>query len=301
MIVLLALLGLLVLANLVLGRLPKAPDAGGGAVATEHGDVHYLETTGAGPPVVFIHGMPSTCREFDEMRARLPESHTVAIDRPGYAWSTGDPLPFDQQLDSIVAAAKSCGIERAVLVGHSFGGMAAVGLAIRNPDFVEKMLLIAPVGGGLRLTDRTIRQARLMQLIELPVVRQLADLLFLRLLRRAASRRGALYSYGSDPRFDTKRRIAESVLAWHNSIRAFANDRLIFNDSERWMTRNLEHVTAPSLLLQGEQDISVSPKYAARLAEALPNTRLKLVPGDHQIPVNDADAAVAALRELLDQ
>jgi pimeloyl-ACP methyl ester carboxylesterase len=294
-----ALLAALVLANLVFGRLPRRPAGGGGVIETAQGPIHYVENVGEGPPIVFIHGMPGLCREFDRVRAQLPGRHTIAFDRPGYAWSEGPPREFGEQLDAIVEAAGVLGVERAVVVGHSFGGLAALGLAIRRADFVERLLLLAPAGGGTRIQEGRLKQARLMQRIELPVVRQIADLLFLRILRKYASRQGSILAYGTGADLAEQRQLAQSVLARHNSIRALANDRLIFNDTERMVTRNLKRISVPSVILHGEQDQTVPLRNGRRLAEGLSNTRLIEIPGDHQLPTKNADQVVDVLEQLL--
>src|SRR4029079_7711241 len=107
-----ALFGALAVLNLVVGRLPRKPDGGGGVIETAHGPIHYVETVGEGTPIVFIHGMPGSCRDFDRVRAELDGRHTIAFDRPGYAWSEGPPQEFGTQLDSIVEAASTLGVER---------------------------------------------------------------------------------------------------------------------------------------------------------------------------------------------
>jgi pimeloyl-ACP methyl ester carboxylesterase len=270
-----ALLAALVLANLVFGRLPRRPAGGGGVIETAQGPIHYIENVGEGPPIVFIHGMPGLCREFDRVRAQLPGRHTIAFDRPGYAWSEGPPREFGEQLDAIVEAAGVLGVERAVVVGHSFGGLAALGLAIRRADFVERLLLLAPAGGGTRIQEGRLKQARLIQRIELPVVRQIADLLFLRTLRKYASRQGSILAYGTGADLAEQRHLAQSVLARHNSI------------------------SVPSVILHGEQDQTVPLRNGRRLAEGLSNTRLIEIPGDHQLPTKNADQVVDVLEQLL--
>lgn len=297
---LIGLLALLVLANLIFGRLPRGPEAGGGVVETSFGPIHYLETMGEGQTIVFIHGMPGTCREFDAMRAALPGHHTIAIDRPGYAWSEGKPQPFAGQIDAVAEALAQLGVERATFVGHSFGGLLTLGLAIRKRDLVDRMLLVAPAAGGTRVGPERIKQARWIRRIELPVIRQICDLLFLRLLRKHASRRGAMIAYGGDTDVEHQRLIAESVLSRHNSIRALANDRLLFNDAERLVTSGLARIVAPSIIIHGDRDETVMLRNARRLAEALPGTELVVVEGgDHQLPTSMTERTVEQLTRLL--
>lgn len=293
----LAALALVIIANVIFGRLPRPPRESGGVVETAAGGLHYVETPGEGPPIVFLHGMPSTCLEFERIRALLPGRHTIAFDRPGYAWSTGEPQPFSNQADAIVEAAAALGAGRAVVVGHSFGGMLALGIAIRHAQFVERLVLVAPAAGGTRVTDQMLAQSRWIQRLERPALRTVCDLLFLRLLRKYATRAGAAAVYGRDAVFAPERHVAESMLARHNSISALANDRLLFNDSERLVTRGLERVRIPVTIFQGTLDRTVTMKNASRLAQALPDARLVELDGGHELPVSHAAEIADALRE----
>src|SRR3954466_14721228 len=138
------LLAIIAAANLYLGRLPAQPPAGGDFVKVGKRKLHYLESPGAEPAIVFIHGMPGLAREFDPIRDKLPGRRTIAIDRPGYGWSTGGPLDFDGQLDAITDALSQLGVNRALIAGHSFGGVVALGLALEKPELVDRLLLLAP-------------------------------------------------------------------------------------------------------------------------------------------------------------
>ncbi|MGK2878629.1 MAG: alpha/beta fold hydrolase [Solirubrobacterales bacterium] len=296
-----ALFGALAVLNLVVGRLPRRPEAGGGIVETANGPIHYLETVGEGIPIVFIHGMPGSCGDFDRVRAELKGHHTIAFDRPGYAWSEGSPQEFGKQLDAIVEAAGTLGVDRAVVVGHSFGGLATLGLAIRKPEFVEAMLLLAPAAGGTRVHEQRIKQARVIQWIERPGVRQVLDLVFLRILRKYAAQQGAVLAYGSDPEHAAERKVAVAVLARHTSIRALANDRIMFNDTERMITRNLKRAGAPALILHGRDDQTVTLRNARRLAEGLSGSTIVEIEGDHQLPAKNPHQIVDALGRLLER
>ncbi|MBJ7459447.1 MAG: alpha/beta hydrolase [Thermoleophilaceae bacterium] len=294
-----ALLCALAVLNLVVGRLPRRPPAGGGIIDTANGPIHYLETVGEGTPIIFIHGMPGSCRDFDRVRAELTGHHTIAFDRPGYAWSEGAPQEFSKQLDGIVEAAGTLGVERAVVVGHSFGGLAALGLAIRKPEFVEAMLLLAPAAGGTRVHEQRIRQARLIQWVERPGVCQILDLFFLRILRKYAAQQGALMAYGDGADHAAERKVAVSVLARHTSVRALANDRIQFNDTERMITRNLKRASAPALIVHGRDDQTVTLRNARRLAEGLAGSTIVEIEGDHQLPAKNPHQIVDALERLL--
>jgi pimeloyl-ACP methyl ester carboxylesterase len=119
--------------------------------------VHVIQRGKAGPPVLMIHGASANAREFTwTLAPRLEETHRVFMaDRPGHGYS-GRP----EDAHSLgVQAAQMAGVlealapgEKAVLVGHSFGGAVALRVALDRPDLVEGLVLLAPVthdwGGG---------------------------------------------------------------------------------------------------------------------------------------------------------
>jgi pimeloyl-ACP methyl ester carboxylesterase len=67
------------------------------------------------------------------------------------------------------------------------------------------------------------------------------------------------------------------------------------------ITRNLGKVTAPSLILHGRQDQTVGLKNGRRLAEALPDTTITEIEGDHQLPIKNPNQVVDALARLIER
>jgi lipase len=69
----------------------------------------------------------------------------LGIDLLGHGGSSWDP-PWDLEanLDALVATADACGVDRAVWVGHSFGGRLVAELAARNPERVAATILLDP-------------------------------------------------------------------------------------------------------------------------------------------------------------
>jgi pimeloyl-ACP methyl ester carboxylesterase len=119
------------------------------------------------PALVLIHGASGNFRDLDEpLGARLAQRwRVVLVDRPGHGSSTrpetreaGSP---DAQARMIAAALRSVGVERAVVVGHSFGTAVAVALALEAPELVRGLVLVAPAthpwgGGGVSWHNRFV-------------------------------------------------------------------------------------------------------------------------------------------------
>ena len=105
--------------------------------------------TGSGAPLVIMHGLLGSARNWGGIAAKLGESHRVmAVDMPNHGaspWSEVMDYPFmARQLAGFIAA--KCG-GRASVIGHSMGGKAAMMLALSRPEMVEKLVVvdIAPV------------------------------------------------------------------------------------------------------------------------------------------------------------
>lgn len=104
---------------------------------------------GAGPDVILLHGALVT-RE-DMILALLPSLaerfRVTAFDRPGHGGSgrlgpTGSPW---RQAEAIHAACQALGVERPVIVGHSYGGAAALAFALQFPGDVAGVVALAPI------------------------------------------------------------------------------------------------------------------------------------------------------------
>ncbi|MER7684550.1 alpha/beta fold hydrolase [Streptomyces sp. NPDC097610] len=136
------------------------PHMKGGAEATESstlslddGDIHVCQDGPRdAPALLLIHGTASSTRSWNPMVALLTGSHRVIrIDLLGHGRSA---KPADRsyalpdQARRAGAALDRLGVEHAVVVGHSSGGVVAVALAEQRPDVVTALALIN-TGPGL--------------------------------------------------------------------------------------------------------------------------------------------------------
>lgn len=111
------------------------------------------------PPVVFIHGASGNLR--DQVTPIKTTSDIDAdllfIDRPGHGWSErgSDENKYpDKQAAIIAKLMDQLAIDKAVMVGHSFGGAVLASFAVNHPRKVHSLLFLAPVAypwpGGVR-------------------------------------------------------------------------------------------------------------------------------------------------------
>ncbi|WP_138159551.1 alpha/beta fold hydrolase [Peptoniphilus catoniae] len=110
--------------------------------------IAYLEQ-GEGDPVVILHGWGANIESVMPIVNLLSESHKVyAYDAPGFGESD-DPkevLSTEDYSSYLEEFLKAKEIDRAVFMGHSFGGKTLGIFAAKNPDLVEKLVLIDASG-----------------------------------------------------------------------------------------------------------------------------------------------------------
>lgn len=158
-------------------RLAEAHPPRGSLLEVRGLRMHY-ELAGAGPPVLLLHGCPGFTQDWDlpapgatSVFADLARDHTtIALDRPGYGWSARYPdglttLPV--QTDLIPPFLNALGIDRAVIVGHSYGGALALATAVRHPEMVTGVVLLGPA-----IYPEGFPDDPLMHLMTLPILGQ---------------------------------------------------------------------------------------------------------------------------------
>ena len=118
--------------------------------------VHYVRS-GSGPPVIYIHGAKSSVYDFTMSIAdEVAERYTaVAFDRPGAGFSgrpASDGGSPQAQAAVLRAAAGVLGLERPILLGHSFGAAVALAWALDAQDEVSAVVTL----GGYVLPDNRL-------------------------------------------------------------------------------------------------------------------------------------------------
>ena len=106
--------------------------------------VHYVDE-GAGPTVLFVHGLPTWSFLWRHLIAGLRDRHRcVALDLPGFGLSDkppGDAYRPEDQARRLVAFVDALRLKDVALVVHDFGGPIGLSLALERPDAVRRLVL----------------------------------------------------------------------------------------------------------------------------------------------------------------
>lgn len=258
----------------------------------------YAEV-GEGPPVVLLHG---ALTGLDDLLLGLEDAFAgrfrlIAVDRPGYGGSEGDweTASIWSQATLFRDFARQLGLQRPLLVGHSFGGAVAVAWALQHPETVSGVVALAPLA---------FPEARLEHLMFGP---------------RAAPLMGDALSFASMP-FDTLAMPAIWRAMFHpqpvpdSFRRAFPTTqpgergrlKTVGREAARLvpdLTRSAGlygSVRTPVRILFGDRDRVANPLLHGRaLAAALPSGRSESLPGvGHMVHHARPDAVADAVREL---
>jgi pimeloyl-ACP methyl ester carboxylesterase len=252
--------------------------------------LHFLDR-GEGPPLVMLHGLGAMVDDLvlSGLVAHAARRFRVlAFDRPGYGRSS---RPRDRlwtpmaQAELLHEALRLLGIERPVLVGHSFGATVALAYALRHP--VERLVLMS---GYYYPTLRL--DAPFLVPPGIPVVgdllRYTASPLVGRLLWPAWLR--LIFGPRATPR---RFRAFPTWLALRPSqLRAVGEDAALLVPSVAAMARDYGKLAAPTTIVAGAADRYISPAQARRLHAAVPGSELVLVPGAGHMVHYAADAAL---------
>lgn len=126
-----------------------------GFCETPHGRQAWADSGGEGPVVLFIHGN-SSCKEMfgRQLISELGLGYRmIAFDLPGHGVSSNAPDPaltysIHGFADAAMSLLDALGVERAVLVGWSLGGHAALEMMVRWPGTVAAWVTGTPPAGG---------------------------------------------------------------------------------------------------------------------------------------------------------
>ncbi len=107
--------------------------------------MHVRKWGGEGRPLVLLHGLASTCRIWDFVAPILAQDFAViAVDQRGHG-DSGKPeqgYDFGSVSGDVAALLEGRGIERPVLVGHSWGADVALELAVARPDVLQGIVFV---------------------------------------------------------------------------------------------------------------------------------------------------------------
>jgi pimeloyl-ACP methyl ester carboxylesterase len=264
--------------------------------------VHHRRS-GSGPAVLFIHGFAGDGRTFDRVAAlAAPRYECVVVDRPGHGRSTRGPrlesaAPMTQaaQHDEVMS---ELGLDRYVVVCHSWGCYVGLALALLRPHAVTGLVLagcVAYAAGGRRVG----LQPRALSLV--PVVgptlwRSVA-------VPCTGSFTVAMSALFAPEPVDEAFVVASTPSVFLNAehVRAATQDFMAAAREVPKLAAEYRRIDVPVVLVSGDQDAAAPvAAHAARLHGVLRRSRLQVeTGGGHMLPVTRPEVVVAAIDDVI--
>jgi pimeloyl-ACP methyl ester carboxylesterase len=127
--------------------------------------IHYA-SLGSGPLIVMVHGFPDYWYTWRSQMAALAESYRcVAIDLRGYNLSDKprgvDNYAMEKLVGDVAAVIKHLGQNKAILLGHDWGGAISWSFALARPEMLERLIILNvphPLGFARELAHNHLQQ-----------------------------------------------------------------------------------------------------------------------------------------------
>ncbi len=257
----------------------------------------------AGAPVVLLHGASSNLRAMQPISDRIAKTRRVIlIDRPGHGWSTrarvADSTPAIQGR-MLAEVLTRLGIDRAIVVAHSWAGALALRMALDHPDRVAGLVLLAPVaypwrGGAGRYND----------VISTPLIGPLLAHTVTLPLGCLVANSGVREVFAPQPMPADFVRDSETLLLLRpREFIANARDLVTLKAAVVEQAPRYAEIKVPVSIISGDVDKTVSTGIHSRpLAASAPNARLIVLPGvGHMVQYAASDLVASEIEAMADR
>ena len=232
----------------------------------------YHEIHGTGRPLVLLHGGLTTIdSSFEKVLPSLAKTRQViAIEQQGHGHTADIDrlLAFGQMADDTASLLRQLTIEGADFFGYSDGGNVALGIGIRHPDLVRKLLVAGTNYNNDGLCPEILE------------------------FRKHATPE----DLGGELR-DAYTRVAPNPEDWPTLV---AKVMKLGVESKGWRPEDIQSINAPAMVMVGDADI-VRPEHAVQMFRLLPHAQLAVLPGTgYWAPVQRPDWIVSMIKAFLD-
>lgn len=243
---------------------------------------------GAGPAVLLIHGYLFGADwwrpQIDALRDRF---EVVALDLRGHFGSEATVGGYDlwNQAEDVRGLIEALGLGPAHLVGLSMGGMIGMRLALRHPTLIRSLVLM-DTSAAPEDEERIERYEGMMQVVaagHMEAVLPALPPIFL------------ADDFILEQRDQVDRWLARVAAADHMGL-VRALDAINKRDD---ISHRLAEIRVPTLVIHGEEDVSIPVDRARQLADGITGARLALVSGAHQSNVDRPEETSRLIRDFL--
>lgn len=243
-----------------------------------------VNIAGEGPPVLYLHSAGGYY--WDDFLEELSNHHRVYVPYfPGTAPGRPDDIDKVDNLWDVVLAYEelldALDLQRCRLIGHSFGGMLAAELAAQRPAAIEHLVLIAPI--GLWREDAPYTVADWCALGPDEIMETLFhNPAHPRVLRRMTPPDGK-----------------DAAARWQVDFiwTLGCTGKVIWPIPDKGLSKRIHRITAPSLVVWGEDDRLIPKVYAEEFGQRLTRSEILRLPAcGHEPPLEQCEALLIGVK-----
>ncbi|MBI5105619.1 MAG: alpha/beta fold hydrolase [Solirubrobacterales bacterium] len=257
-----------------------------------NGTTYAYTDEGEGDLVLFGHGLLASKEMFDAQVAALKDRYRcVSVDWPGHGASgyRENGWDFYDMVEDSASLVRELGYDRAVFAGLSQGGMVFMRLALRHPELVRGLVLL-DTSAGPEDPD------------SLPQYEQLREAMWKgdEEMRAAATDAAQQVLYGATWRAEDPEGLAheKQLIMAHDRDGLNLACRAVFDRDE--VVDQLGQISAPTLVICGEEDVATPPDRARQLADGIPGAELVMIPrAGHHSPIENPQPVTEAIEAFL--
>jgi pimeloyl-ACP methyl ester carboxylesterase len=248
-------------------------------VTVEGVRLHFVER-GTGTPLVLLHGNGSMIEDFQSsglIDLAAKKYRVIAFDRPGFGHSERPRKTMwtpEAQADLIASAIKKIGVPRAIILGHSWGTLVALALALKYPREVQALILASGYYYPNVRADVAILSPPAIPLIgdimSHTVAPLLSRLMWPFLLRKI---------FGPSPVPKKFQGFPKEMAVRPSQIRASAAESALMIPSARALREEYGRLQMPVAIVAGAEDRFIESEQSAHLHRDILHSTLRCVPG----------------------
>jgi pimeloyl-ACP methyl ester carboxylesterase len=269
-----------------------------------------LQEIGSGPPILFVHGASNGGTSWASLVSHLDGFRCLLLDRPGCGLS--DPLStrFDDVArlgefaeTLVVDVLDALGLDRAHVVGTSFGGYITLRSIAAHPGRIDRVVMLGwTIGAPIAQTPIVMRMASVRWLGQLLARVPPSERMVRSMLRQIGLREALESGRFSDDMVRWFQSLLRDTDTMRNEI--VAGPRIMtplrgINDSVLLPPSLLGPIRVPVRFIWGEGDPFGGADTAQEFVRQVPGAELELVPGGHAVWIDDPGRVAASTDEFL--
>lgn len=235
----------------------------------------YFEQHGQGDDVILIGGLGADHQVWKSSLRLFSQHFRVLIfDNRGAGKSSAPPAPYSlsTMTNDVIGLMHYLNIKKAHIVGHSMGGCIAQYIGIYHPEILNKLVLVASRGKPSALSKMLLEMKAKLQragVSDVLLAEYVMPFLFSEyFLKNKSNVTGFIH-------WTLKNTHPQSLTSYENQLHAV---------SPHDTFEKLHHISAPTLIIAGEEDILMPEKEAREMAAIIPHATLKIIPQCAHMP-----------------